>query len=93
MAPSESVLEELRLVIEKPANLRKARQYWWTIHSSTSIKICLDNKYWDPVNNEEVDGKSAKKGMPQIQSATYEPASAETILTFAGDAEPLRIKL
>jgi len=92
-APAESVLEELRLVIENPVNLRKARQCWWTIHSSTFIKTCLDNKYWDPINNEEIDGKNATAGTPQIQLATYDPANDETTLTFAGGAAPLRIKL
>ena len=92
MAPSKSVLEELRLIIEDPVNLRKARHCWWRVHSST-LKICLNNKYWDPDNGEEVDGKSARTGMPQIQSAMYNAARDVTTLTFVGGEEPLEIQL
>ena len=92
-APHESILEALRQVIEAPANLSKARTLWWAIHSSTSVKICLDNKYWDLASNIAVDGKDAKVAMPQIQSATYDPSREETTLTFAGGVGPLRIDL
>ncbi|MET0323397.1 MAG: DUF4160 domain-containing protein [Duganella sp.] len=92
MTPSASVLEDLRRIIEKSVNLRKARQCWWQVHSG-KLRTCLSNKYWDTLALEEVDGKNAKSGMLQIQSESYDPASQRTTLTFVGGGESLEIQL
>lgn len=84
-----AVLEELRQVIERPQNLRKARELWWRIMKD----ICVTNKYWDHDKVEVVDGKLGTENMPTIESATFNESSYSTILKLSDDQDPLEIEL
>jgi hypothetical protein len=91
--PPKGLAEKLRQHIETPGNLKNARKTWLKAHGAGKLKICLDNKYWDPVNLVEVDGGDAKKGMCKIQTAVFDLGKCLTTLTFVGGEEPVGIQL
>jgi hypothetical protein len=88
-APKQSTLEAIRLVVENPVNLAKARTLWWDALRT----VCLNNKYFDPKSFDVVDGKSAKKGFLSIQSSEFDERRNSTVVYFANDDEPLEFKL
>jgi hypothetical protein len=88
-APKGPVLEELRLVVEDPVNLAKARKLWWYAFGT----VCLNNKYLDPNSSDVVDGKKAKKGFLPIQSSRFDEGRNSTIVHVTGDDEPWEYKL
>ena len=92
VVPSKALLEAIRQTIEEPANVQACRKAWWDTHGAR-LKLCLTNRYWDPIKEDEVDGKNATQGMPQILSASYDPIKQVTKLTFGGGTTPVEIQL
>ena len=88
-APSASLLEELRLVLRRRANLKRARILWWRACES----VCLENQQWDPRELEVVAPKSRRAGALVISSARFDPASNRTVLKLADQLMPLEIQL
>ena len=60
--PREALLENLRQTLLKPANLRKARELWW----STLRAVCLDHLMWQPDTQDVVSPNSAGRGARKI---------------------------
>lgn len=87
-APKVALLEQLRQVLMKPANLRKARQAWWQSRQT----VCLDNLLWQPGTQEVVSPKDAKRGAHKIVSAAFESADDKTVLRLE-DASAVEIEL
>lgn len=91
--PPKGIPEKLRQHIETTATLNKARAIWLKVHGAGKLQICLNKKYWDPINLVEVDGKYAHKAMYQIHTAVYDPSKCLTKLTFVGGEESVGIQL
>lgn len=87
-APREALLENLRQILLKPANLRKARELWWQVLGT----ICLDNLMWQPQTEEVVTPKVAQRGAHKIAKATFEAGRYKTVLELAGDEEDVEIE-
>lgn len=87
--PSVALLEELRQVLKQAANLKRARKLWWRSRQT----LCLDNQQWDPAVQEVVSPKANRPGALAIQSARFDGVRYRTVLTLAGQAQPLEIQL
>ena len=88
-SPGWKQLEELRVFIKEPSNLRTARELWWGSHKM----ICLENKYWDTLQNEVVQQPTNRVGTFQIVTAVFDPKNYSTIIKVVGQTELLEIKL
>lgn len=87
--PAASLTEGLRLMLEEPANLRRAREKWWSMKGS----VCLDNLLWDFSKQAVVSGKSSCPGVHRIKKAIFMQQQYETVLTLEGISSPLEIEL
>jgi hypothetical protein len=88
-APKASQLEAVRLVVEDPRNLARAREIWW----SKLGTICLENKCWDPNAQEIVDPKVAGKDAVPIEPAVFDSQANTTIIKLYGEEELVEIVL
>lgn len=88
-SPTTATLEAMRMLIQNPANLKKARSTWWYVMSS----VCLNNKYLDMETYDVVDGKDAKRGMPTIRSSRFDEVRYSTVLRLSNEEEELEFKL
>ncbi len=68
-APSKSRLDEIGMAIFP--HLSKVRKRWWEVLG----RVCLDNQYVIQTADgiEVIYDKRRRKGVPQVQSATYDP--------------------
>jgi len=87
--PKAAVLEDFRQVIKQPANLRRAREHWW----SSRQTLCLDNLLWDAKAEEVVTPKDKRPGALAIVSACFDAGAYRTLLQLAGQSSPLEIEL
>lgn len=87
--PAATVLEEIRQVIKRPVNLRKARECWWL-----SMKtLCLQNQQWDTQAHEIVASAYRRPGTLLITSSSFDPQQYKTVLYLSGCPDPLEILL
>ena len=87
--PTAALLEQLRLLIMRPAHLRKAREVWWiAMHS-----VCLMNQRWDTKTGEVVMPSGEQRNAPMILAAYFDARTYTTALTLAGQAESVEIEL
>jgi hypothetical protein len=87
--PCARVLEELRHVIKRRANLRKARECWWRSQQT----LCLDNKAWDLETGEVVAPRYGRLSISPILYALFDATNYKTQLHLAGYSAPLEIEL
>ena len=87
--PTVATLEELRLVLKQPANLQKARELWW----QTRQTLCLDNLLWDAKAGAVVGPRERRPGACPILAARFDPVAYLTVLSLAGQDDPLEIEL
>lgn len=87
--PSASLLEELRQVLKQSANLKRARELWW----SSRQTLCLNNQQWDAAAQEVVSPRSKRPNALDIQSGHFDGSKNRTFLKLAGQALPLEIQL
>jgi hypothetical protein len=86
--PTAALLEQIRQVLTRPANLRRARQLWW----KASRTLCLDNLMWEPDSMEVVGPKRATRSTSKIVSAAFDAVEYRVVLVL--DAAPdLEIRL
>jgi len=87
--PCAAVLEQLRCVIRRRDNLRKARECWWRSRQT----LCLENQRWDLSTSEVVKtGLEHLEALP-ILSAHFDAGHYCTRLYLAGEIAPLEIEL
>jgi hypothetical protein len=86
--PKAALLEHLRQTLLKPANLRKARELWWSALST----MCLDNLMWQLETEEVVTPKAAGRGAHKIVKATFEAGEYKTVLELDGNEEDVEIE-
>ena len=86
--PREALLENLRQTLLKPANLRKARELWW----STLRAVCLDHLMWQPDTQDVVSPNSAGRGARKIAKARFDVDEYKTVLELDGDAGNVEIE-
>lgn len=87
--PCVRVLEELRRVIKRRDNLRKARDCWWRSRST----LCLENMGWSSRSDEVVSNLLDQPQISKIVKGTYDAYTYKTQLYLAGYVEPLEIEL
>lgn len=87
--PCSRVLEELRLVIKRRANLRKVRECWWRSQQT----LCLENQAWDLECGEVVAPRYGRLSTSPILSAKFDVHTYKTTLYLAGYRAPLEIEL
>jgi hypothetical protein len=87
--PNVTMLEEIRLTLKTPKNLKKARSLWWLSMRST----CLENQKWDVEKGEVVFTKSKRVKSVVIESARFDPKVYKTEIFLVGCDEPLEISL
>ena len=87
--PCFRVLEELRRVINRRDNLRKARDCWWRSRST----VCLENMGWSLRSDEVVSPLLDQPQTLKIVNGTYDAYAYKTQLYLAGHIEPLEIEL
>jgi hypothetical protein len=87
--PCFRVLEELRRVINRRDNLRKARDCWWRSRST----VCLENMGWSLRSDEVVCSLLDQPQTLKIVNGTYDAYAYKTQLYLAGHIEPLEIEL
>lgn len=87
--PCSRVLEELRQIIKRRSNLRKAREYWWRSRKT----LCLENQAWDLESGEVVAPRHDRLGTTPILSALFDVQTYTTKLRLAGYPAPLEIEL
>jgi hypothetical protein len=87
--PNVTMLEEIRLTLKTPRNLKKARSVWWLSMRST----CLENQKWDVEKGEVVFTKSKRIKSIVIESSRFDPIVYKTEIFLAGCDEPLEITL
>jgi hypothetical protein len=87
--PCFRVLEELRRVINRRDNLRKARDCWWRSRST----VCLENMEWSLRSDEVVSPLLDQPQTSKIVKGTYDAYAYKTQLYPAGYVEPLEIEL
>jgi hypothetical protein len=87
--PNVTMLEEIRLTLKAPRNLKKARSLWWLSMQST----CLENQKWNVKKGEVVSTKSKRVKSVAIQSARFDPKVYKTEIFLVGCDEPLEITL
>jgi hypothetical protein len=88
-APSASLLEALREVLKRRANLRRARKLWWRACQTA----CLENLQWDPIELAVVSPKDHRTGALAIRSAHFDTTTNRTLLLLADQLMPLEIQL
>ncbi|MDD1966646.1 DUF4160 domain-containing protein [Pseudomonas putida] len=87
--PCTRILEELRQVIKRRANLRRARECWWASQQT----LCLDNQAWDLEIGEVVAPRYGRLSASPILCALFDARSYKTQLHLAGYCTPLEIEL
>ncbi len=87
--PCAAVLEQLRRVIRRRDNLRKARECWWRSRKT----LCLENRRWDMSASQVVKAGAVHCGGLSIISAHFDPGRYRTRLFLAGVIAPLEIEL
>lgn len=87
-APSAAQLEELRQVLKRSANLKRARKLWWR----ASETVCLENQQCDPTALEVVAPKSRRAGALAIRLARFDTTTKRTVLMLADQLTPLEIQ-
>ena len=87
--PCATVLEQLRRVIRRRDNLRKARECWWRSRQT----LCLENRRWDMSTSEVVKPGAGHFEALSILSAHFDPGTYRTRLYLAGEIAPLEIEL
>lgn len=88
-APTARLLEELRQVIKLTSNLRRARKLWWISRQT----VCMDQLRWDSRTASVVSPKQEVANTLEIESAIYDVAKYQTVLSLRGQAGPLIIQL
>lgn len=88
-APTARLLEELRQVIKLTSNLRRARKLWWISRQT----VCMDQLRWDSRTASVVSPKQEVANTLEIESAIYDVANYQTVLSLRGQAGPLIIQL
>jgi hypothetical protein len=78
-SPSASLLEELRQVLKKPANLKKARELWWKSRQT----VCLENQHWDVSAQAVVSPGAQRPRAVAILAAHFDARKYRTALTLA----------
>jgi hypothetical protein len=87
-SPSASLLEELRQVLRKPDNLKKARQLWWRSRQT----VCLENQHWDPRTQAVVSPSARRTGAVAILSAHFDTGRYRTTLILvSGDQVEIQL--
>ena len=87
--PCKAVLEQLRQIIKRRDNLRRAREYWWNSRKT----LCLENQRWDMNACEVTSPKHSHRNTREILSGHFDATAYKTRLHLAGDTEPLEIEL
>jgi hypothetical protein len=87
--PSARVLEELRQVIKRRPNLRRARECWWKSRKT----LCLEHQAWDLESGEVVAPRHDRLSTTLILSALFDDQAYKTQLRLAGYSVPLEIEL
>lgn len=87
--PSVATLEEIRLAIKQPANLRYAREIWWRFMQ----RVCLENQRWDAAAGEVVSNKKRRTEARVIEAARFDATSYKTWLWLAEQPDPVEIEL
>lgn len=87
--PGVPLTENLRLMLEAPANLRRAREKWWGMKSS----VCLENLLWDMSRQTVFRSKTAGPDVRRIRRAFFVQQEYKTVLTLEGISSPLEIEL
>ena len=80
-SPSASLLEELRRVLKKPENLKKARQLWWRSRQT----VCLENQHWDASVQAVVSPITRRSGAVAILSGQFDASRYRTTLLVANE--------
>ena len=80
-SPSASLLEELRRVLKKPENLKKARQLWWRSRQT----VCLENQHWDASVQAVLSPSTRRSGAVAILSAHFDASRYRTTLLLANE--------
>jgi hypothetical protein len=87
-SPSASLLEELRQVLKKPANLKKARELWWKSRQT----VCLENQHWDASAQAVVSPSARRPRAVAILAAHFDARKYRTALTLAnGDQVEIQL--
>ena len=84
-----AILESLRQVLQKPTNLRHARECWWQSMEST----CLVNQWWDESTQEVIASPEKQQSTKVIQAAHFDAPRYRTILQLKGASSPVEIEL
>lgn len=87
--PCARVLEELRQVLKRRANLRRARECWWISRST----LCLENQGWDEDAHEVAAVHIDRPATCPILCAAFDPQANITRLRLSGRLCPLEIQL
>lgn len=87
--PCARILEELRRVIKRRENLRKARECWWRSQQT----LCLENQAWDLESAKVVAPRHDRLSTSAILSGLFDTRTNRTKLYLAGYAAPLEIEL
>ena len=82
-SPSTSLLEELRQVLKKSENLKKARELWWKSRQT----VCLENQHWDASAQAVVSPRGRRSAAVPILSAHFDSRTYRTVLTLANGDE------
>jgi hypothetical protein len=88
-APCGRLLEELRQVVKRRANLRRARECWWISRNT----LCLENQGWDIENDEVALVRSDRTATLPILWARFDPLTYVTQIRLSGHQSPLEIEL
>ena len=80
-SPSASLLEELRRVLKKLENLKKARQLWWRSRQT----VCLENQQWDASVQAVVSPSTRRSGAVAILSGHFDASRYRTTLLLANE--------
>ncbi len=78
--PTATQLEELRQVLKKPVNLKRARELWWISRQT----LCLENMMWNTEEQKVVSPKINSLQSSAIIAARFDPAANKTHLMLKG---------
>lgn len=87
--PTVAILESLRQVLQKPANLRRARACWWQSMES----VCLVNQWWDEARQEAGASPEKRLSAKVVQTAHFDVPRYRTVLQLKGASSPVEIEL
>ena len=87
-SPTKKILEKIRVAIEDPACLRKARESWWNIQKKT----CVENKFWDSVNLSICES-AGQSTVFQIEKSSFDVSDYSTTLIIRGSNDVIKIEL